>query len=332
MNLLRSAMMRMLARIGLSIVMALVTASPSLGAVASSATAAVPPWTPDPQAVGDDDPAFIRIDAIGNAPDPRNSAEVPGIGAVPYSYRIAKYEVTNREYVALLNAVAVTADSSRLYDEQMTVDRLGGIERSGDAGAYRYAIKEGMAEMPVNFVCFDNAVRFCNWQHHGRPTGAPGASTTEDGAYAITNGTMVGPRKPGARCFLPSENEWYKAAYFDPAKDGPGKAGYWQYPTRSDTPPKGSKPDPTGVNVANLNGAAGGLTDVGAYPLAKSAYGVFDLVGNVTEWNETLVGRARGERGGGYKHAVDHALASFRTRRGGPFNRKGVIGFRIAKP
>ncbi len=39
-------------------------------------------------------------------------------------------------------------------------------------------------------------------------------------------------RKPGALVFLPTDDEWYKAAYY---KGGGTKAGYWDYPTESDT-------------------------------------------------------------------------------------------------
>ena len=65
--------------------------------------------------------------------------------------------------------------------------------------------------------CFD-ALRFANWLHNGQ-----GSSDTENGAYTLlggtpmpTNGASV-TRKPAATLVLPSEDEWYKAAYFDPA-------------------------------------------------------------------------------------------------------------------
>ena len=36
---------------------------------------------------------------------------------------------------------------------------------------------------------------------------------------------------PGARWFIPSENEWYKAAYHQPAAQGGDGDNYWAYPT-----------------------------------------------------------------------------------------------------
>jgi hypothetical protein len=72
----------------------------------------------------------------------------------------------------------------------------------------------------VDFVSFWNALRFANWLHNGQPRGLQDETTTEDGAYTLTptgivNNTIT--RNPGAVVFLPSENEWYKAAYYDPA-------------------------------------------------------------------------------------------------------------------
>ena len=44
-------------------------------------------------------------------------------------------------------------------------------------------------------------------------------------------------RHKDAFYFLPSESEWYKAAFYDSNKGGPGVGGYWIYPTGSDTAP-----------------------------------------------------------------------------------------------
>ena len=44
-------------------------------------------------------------------------------------------------------------------------------------------------------------------------------------------------RHKDAKYFLPSEDEWYKAAYYDPNKGGAGVGGYWDYATGSDSAP-----------------------------------------------------------------------------------------------
>ena len=80
--------------------------------------------------------------------------------------------------------------------------------------------------------------------------------------------------------FLPSENEWYKAAYYDPrttAQGGPlSDSHYWLYPTSSSVAPTVTGPTAT-PNSANYNGAVDNLTDVGAYSGTTSPYGAFDM-------------------------------------------------------
>ena len=96
---------------------------------------------------------------------------------------------------------------------------------------------------PINFVNFFDALRLANWVNNGQ-----GSADTETGAYTLLGGTAVPSnattvtRNSGATWFLPSENEWYKAAYYDPlcrtaAEGGPaGDDHYWLYVTGVVTP------------------------------------------------------------------------------------------------
>jgi sulfatase modifying factor 1 len=147
----------------------------------------------------------------------------------------------------------------------------------------------------VNKVTFWDATRFANWLHNGQPTGAQDDTTTEGGAYDMSlPGTSV-VREAGARVFVPSQDEWYKAAYY---KGGGTSAGYWAYPAGSDTPTTCASPV-GGANSANCDSVEGDLTDGGSYTGSGSPSGTFDQGGNVFEWNETLIfGWARGARGG----------------------------------
>jgi ABC-2 type transport system ATP-binding protein len=167
---------------------------------------------------------WANVNAPGNACDP----QVQGcFGAVAAGFRIGRYEVTNAQYAEFLNAVASAAaipngaDPNALYSE-MDSSASGGITRSGDGllTNYVYNVKPGFAARPVDFVSFWDAARFANWLHNGQPKGAQTAATTEDGAYTITtagvnNNTIT--RNAGAQIFLPSEDEWYKGAYYDAA-------------------------------------------------------------------------------------------------------------------
>jgi len=229
--------------------------------------------------------------------DPGNKADTTGFGAVAYEYRIGKYEVTNQEYCEFLNAVA-KKDPHRLYDGRMggrddrTGEAWGGIERSGSYGSYTYTVKDGMAKKPVGYVTFESCARYANWLTNGR-----GDGDTEKGSYAFRFGALTTPdhaalaKEKGVKWVVASEDEWYKAAYYDPDKSG--GAGYWKYPAGSDTPP-----------AANLNSNA--PSDAGSYENAASPYGTYDQGGNVWEYNDNQQGDKFGLRGGSF-YINDHA-------------------------
>ncbi len=273
--------------------------------------------------------------------DPGNAGELSGlgaggfgpdaiVGAVDTTYRISKTAVTNAQYVDFLNAVAAT-DPNALYSIAMGSSTWGGITRSGSSGSYSYAVKAdsvgngpGGADgddytygnKPVNFVSFFDAMRFINWLENGQPTGAQNASTTEAGVYDIGNG-LTEVRNPNATYFIPSEDEWYKAAYYDPNK--PGGAGYYDYPTSTDLAPDNNLPSADTGNSANffLGGFTTGdfdysLTDVGAYTTSEGPYGTFDQGGNVFEWNEAVSSSFRGIRGGAWDDNAGGLTASNR--------------------
>jgi formylglycine-generating enzyme required for sulfatase activity len=140
------------------------------------------------------------------------------------------------------------------------------------------------ADLPVAFVNWFAAARYANWMSNGGTADA----STETGAYNL-NGAMTGVfrKQDGARYWLPSEDEWYKAAYYDPTKNGTG--GYWSYATQSDTLPDYAT---TGTNSANYNNQRprnNKLTPVGTYVNSTSYYGTYDMTGNQWEWNDGIV-------------------------------------------
>jgi len=100
-------------------------------------------------------------------------------------------------------------------------------------------------------------------------------------------------RNAGWKWAVTSEDEWYKAAYY---KGGSTSAGYWDYPTSSDTAPGQDMTDVSGNN-ANYYTApyaypidSGKYTTVaGEFQNSDSPYGTFDQGGNVWEWNEAIV-------------------------------------------
>ena len=120
-----------------------------------------------------------------------------------------------------------------------------GISRSGSPGSYTYSpTKNG--NYPVNYVSWGDAARFCNWLQNGQPTsGTEGTGTTETGAYTLNGATsnallMSITRNAEATYFIPTENEWYKAAYYS---GGGTNSAYWTYPTKSNVAPGNTLPD-----------------------------------------------------------------------------------------
>jgi len=245
---------------------------------------------------------WVLVDDPGNAPDDT------GFGEIEYVYRIGKFEVTNADYSQFLNATSAS-DPGGLYNSSMRISRTGSL------GSFSYVAQDGRENEPVTYVSFWNAARYANWVHHGMPTAAQGAETTEDGAYTITQAGILEnsvARNMGARVFLPSENEWYKAAWY---KGGGPDAGYWEYPTGSDQPPVPEAP-PGGLNSANYDRPLPDwFTDVGAYSLTTSPYGAYDQAGNAFEWTEAIVD----------EFPTQGAPPLARIVRGGSFNLTAMI-------
>ncbi len=260
---------------------------------------------------------FIEVEDISNGNDPLN-----GYGNVDYAYCIGTTEVTNAQYAEFLNAIA-DDDPNGVWNANMD------ITRSGSAGSYTYTVVGGFEDHPINQASFFDAMRFVNWVENGQPTGAQDASTTEDGTYLISDGSSE-VRSVDATYFLPSEDEWYKAAYYS-LDDGDGDPGYWLYPTQSDTAPTAEAP-PGGSNSANYLNAVADTTIVGSYTSTTNFYGGFDFGGNVFEWTEGVSGTDRIVRGGSYTSAASTLASTGRTALapgGGSF--EGGVGFRIAR-
>ena len=160
------------------------------------------------------------------------------------------------------------ADPNALYNTTMASSGAGhgGITRSGSPGDYAYSAVAGRENLPVNYVSFYDALRFANWLHNGQPVGPQGPGTTETGAYAITAQGIADnsiARNAGATVALASEDEWYKAAYYDAAG-----ASYFDYPAGTDTASACAPPGAT-ANTANC-GVAGGIPGAGNLTAAGS--------------------------------------------------------------
>lgn len=244
---------------------------------------------------------FVVVGNPGNPADP-----VFGRGAVDEVFEIGKYELTNRDYALFLNAVARSSDPFALYERSMGDGFLGGIERVVEGSGYTYRAREGWSNRPVTYLNWYRLARYANWLHYGRPTtGASDLGTTEGdaerGAYdtrgfptpdddRVLRQNLPVRRNPGALYWIPSEDEWYKAAHHDPSRLG--SRPYWDYPVRTDAAPNNLRPpgDSKSVNYVADRFCVGMpfvVTPVGAFSQAASAYGTYDQGGNVWEWTES---------------------------------------------
>jgi len=277
--------------------------------------------------------------------DPGNTADTDpaGRGAVAASFQIMKYEFTNQLYTEFLNSVDQNGNNPySVYNANMGSDARGGISfTSGAASGSKYAVRSNMGDKPVNYVSWFDAARVSNWLMNGGTS----SSSTETGAYTLIGGQTSGTVpavNSGATFYVPTEDQWYKAAYY---KGGGTNAGYWDYATRSDTAPTAVTADSTGIgssgstgNFANFNSAAdwnsqdGNVTTVGTNGGA-SAYAAFDMSGNIREWNDLTgaAGFSRGLRGGSWLNSASELSSSDRDTIGSS-NEFFHIGFRLASP
>ncbi|MDR2429749.1 MAG: SUMF1/EgtB/PvdO family nonheme iron enzyme [Puniceicoccales bacterium] len=270
--------------------------------------------------------------SIANAPDPATT-----YGAVGYDYYIGKYEITQEQWKDFLNAAAKT-DTHGLWNNSMDYNGYSGITRTGAPGSYVYGITSGYEKRPVVFVSLLSAKRFCNWLTNQALSGGV-SNDTETGVYNM--GVANGVRDPdewqkAGVVALPTNDEWYKAAYYDPNKSG--GAGYYTHSTTGAGKPGGDVMDNDRANYANSyrSDPNGGnwtyyLNPVGFYEDYAGAYGAVDMTGNVWEWTDNPYNpSSRVVRGAAFNSNVLTLAAD----RSGSYNmyddELNFLGFRVA--
>jgi sulfatase modifying factor 1 len=288
---------------------------------------------------------WVTVGNAGNANDTGGTFN----GAVNYEYQIGKYDVTIGQYTAFLNAADPNGTNPNdIYNASMGTDlNIAGISYTSgaSAGAKYSVISNGgnSGNRPITYVSWFDAARFSNWMANGQ-----GIGSTETGAYTLggaTSGNAVAVN-PGAAFYIPTENEWYKAAYYSPNYGGVGVAGYYVYATQSDTAPGNligntanqANYAPGGVYSVTQSGGLDAnqnyLTDVGAFSGSESFYGTFDQSGNVTQWNDLdgTAGSFRGRRGGHWAETDPFDLSSSDPMLYDPSRERERLGFRLASP
>ena len=298
---------------------------------------------------------FTTISSPGNAPwigDPELPTRTSGRGSVDYEYRIGVTEITSAQWLDFVNTFSMRDDDPhRFYQVHQS-----GIRRdnSYSGPGFRHILdpsdpNAGMR--PVFGIDWRHAAMYANWLHNDQSTDL---SAIENGAYDTStftnrpggeddNGGQDGPnmalfndqhtRNPDARFWIPSLDEWLKAAHFDPDKNGQGP-GWWEYSHTSDTAPISGYP--------GIGETTGGIVDdtfietipLGAYPDVQSPWGLLDTSGGASEWNEEVFfpghERSRGYEGSRAGEEDYELIDSIFSTGGGGIGGGFDFSFRIA--
>ena len=237
-----------------------------------------------------------------------------GWGIVNNDYRMGVYEITNDQWDKFKTelGVSVTGDPEDAYDEAPTFTGT---------------------DVPTNNVSWYEAAQFVNYLNTS--TGHQAAynfyeTTPGDPATLVFNvwteaeaagGTNL-YRHKDAVYFLPTEDEWYKAAYWN-------GTSLQTYATPSDTAPVSGADSNYGQPVTG-----GQPWNVGSG--SEELNGTFDMMGNIYEWMESPysdvnygTGSNRSLRGGSYPTSSLDLSSQYRTSNY-PYEEYSSLGFRIA--
>ena len=255
---------------------------------------------------------FVTIGNPGNTANTAWSGVGNTAGAVAYTYGIGKYEVSR--------SMIEKADGAGTLG--ITLQDMGSYGGNG-------------ANRPATGITWYEAAKFVNWLNTS--TGGTAAYKFDgSGNFQLWSAGDAGYdannlfRNSLARYWLPSRDEWYKAAYGN-------SDGTWNnYTTGSSTVPTatagGTDPGTTVIGQ-NFNSGPADIDNAGGL----SAFGTMAQGGNVFEWTESAAdgvnsseSENRGKQGGAYYTGDgDLAAQSFRFGVDSPSS-DFIIGLRVA--
>ncbi|MBN2162384.1 MAG: SUMF1/EgtB/PvdO family nonheme iron enzyme, partial [Pontiellaceae bacterium] len=263
---------------------------------------------------------FVPIGFAGNA------ADSTGYGAVDYAYRMGVYEVTVDQF-----SHAMAAD-----------DRISHVDNSTNHFDYSYwnnGDRSVGSGAPVDYISWYEAARFANWLTSG---------DAYAGAYQFdTNGVLVAVDRYsalytyGTLYVIPTEDEWYKAAYYKPVGDG-SYSDFANGAPDANPPPRSMTNGwnyaiwswPSGLVVETLRDDPDYMWETGSG--GQEQNGTYDMNGNSWDWCESaydgdldVMDEYRVIRGGGYFEPAYYMAASHRHGVQEPEKLHSEIGMRI---
>jgi len=245
-----------------------------------------------------------------------------GYGIVNHDYRMGTYEITNDQWNKFTASL--------------------GMPVTGADGGYGYSSYFTGLNQPTDSVSWFEAAQFVNWLNTStgnQPAyNFTGTQGTGNYTFAVWSSTDPGYdagnpyRNQAAKYYLPTENEWVKAAYWN------GTA-LQNFATIGDVfPAQGNGSSGTGWNYYN-NGLATnppGPWNVGSG--SQELNGTYDMMGNDLEWMESpwdsgdyRAASNRGLRGDFWSDYVSyHLVSNYRSNSYPRDEGIGYIGFRVA--
>lgn len=239
---------------------------------------------------------------IGNVNNPAYAGDPEfgtnaGRGSVPYTFRASKLEITTSQWMEFLNTF-----SSQGKDMSYFKPLWWGAQFGGSTYSLRPVASASL--IPVRGITWRAAAQYCNWLHNDK---SANSQAMLSGAYDVStfstlpDGSFTDQREhsPGAKFWIPTLDEWMKAAHYDPDRYGQGQGGWWEFQNGTNSP---SVSGPPGVGETSAGWRTSNFAEwdvpLGAYPQTLSPYGLLDLSGGASEWLEySGTGNRRTSRG-----------------------------------
>jgi len=244
-------------------------------------------------ALADDGFQWATIGAVGNQAYQGPGVSTHGRGRVDYEYKISKLEITTAQWLEFTNTFSTQTDEYKFTNFGPTFwGATFDTRYTGPGVKYKLRNDPNAAMRPVAGISWRDAARYCNWLHNGKSSNLNSLIT---GAYDTTTfGYSSGPvftdaltHLAGAKYWIPTLDEWMKAAYYDPHRYGNDVGGWWSQANMSDAPGISGVPG-VGTTSADLELPDFGEWGIplGAYPQSVSPWGLLDTSGGAQEWTE----------------------------------------------
>lgn len=244
-------------------------------------------------------PAYTGFDPFGYT---------TGRGSVGYEYFMARTEVSTGQWLEFFNTFLTREQQVPWLRAPLDWGAEADPTYTGPGTRYRLRSMPDAANVGAYAVTWRTAAMYVNWLHNGKGSDL---ASIQSGAYDVSTFTNLPngqwtdqlTRSAGARYWIPSLDEWLKAAHWDPSN--PSNNGWWTYANGSEAPPVYGPPPSFGGDGTGQANAGFSLPNfaqydipLGSYPLTPSIWGLQDLMGMGSEWTEGV----RGGPTGMYRH------------------------------